>query len=171
MKVKVCASLLAFSSLPLFADSNLAVEINKTSFEDNLIEAQSNAISVTYQHSLNENFSLNGRFGISLYDDEIDGLSPRSRFSVDSLASAYVRFDAFPEQAFNVFATLGYNYVNVNVNSSAGDFGETESDLGYGIGVSYKITEDYSVYLSGETLIDDTDVEMQSYNLGFAFKF
>ncbi|NVJ50006.1 MAG: porin family protein [Gammaproteobacteria bacterium] len=171
MNKKLCASLLAFSCLPLMAESHLSFELNKTSYEDNLIEAQSNALSATYHHQLNDNFSLNGRFGVGVYDDDVDGMTPEAELSIDYLVSAYARFDLMPNEDFNVFATLGFNRVDFTLSSDLGNAGETESGLGYGLGAAYQFSEDYGVYLAYEQMLDDDDIEMQSYTLGFSLKF
>ena len=171
MKRLIAASVAALCAASASADSTYSVELNKTSYEDNTLEAQSNALSVVYRNSLNDNFSVNAKFGLGVFDDNVDGLATDADFSIDYLAGVYVQYDLMPSSDFNVFGTLGYTQTELSVKSSLGDFSETESGLSYGIGAEYQLNEDFSVYLEAAKLIDDEPIELSSYNIGFEFNF
>lgn len=171
MKRLIAASIAALCAASASADSTYSVELNKTSYEDNTLEAQSNALSVVYRNPLNDNFSFNAKFGIGIFDDNVDGLGNAADFSIDYLAGVYVQYDLMPTSDFNVFATLGYTQTELSVKSSFGDFSETESSLSYGIGADYQLNEDFSIYLEAAKLIDDEPAELSSYNIGFEFNF
>ncbi len=165
MKNFLAAGLAAVCAVSVSAESSLGAELNKTSYEDSLLEAQSNTLSITYQHRLHEYVSVIGKYGLSIHEDNVDRLGDNIDFTIESMASAYAKIDAMPREAFNVYGMVGYARAEFKLEN----FSETESDMSYGFGIEYNISEDTRVVFEGVKLMDKDSIDFTTLNLGLQF--
>jgi len=170
MKKLPLVGMLVFASSAVFADNNYSIELNKTSFEDSVLEAQSNSLSFVYNFNISEQLSVLAKFGKGVHDDDIDAQGEDSKLTIDYLAGAYVKYNFMEDSDFNVYGVVGYNKIKLTAEANNNAQGQSETGFAYGLGASYQIG-DMALYLDGNQLIDSDGVTMDSINLGVTFNF
>ncbi|WP_144391496.1 porin family protein [Pleionea sediminis] len=171
MKHVLFAGVAACFALSASAESSLGIDVNKTSYEDSSFEAQSNNISLAYQYRFQDNFSIVGKVGFKAHEDNIDILGSEAKFSIDYLASVFVKYDLMPKETFNAYGLIGYSQAKFQAKNNIFRYEETDSDLSYGLGADYEVAEDIRLYVEAVQLIDTSDAELRSYNIGVQVNF
>ncbi|THB68880.1 MAG: porin family protein [Gammaproteobacteria bacterium] len=156
----------------MYAGGSLAsidYEITEDGYEDEGLDMIVG--SGMFGFSFNENFSVEGRLGFGLTDDEIGDVT----FETEYFFSAFLRA-AIPVDGGNIYGLIGVS--NVKFKYSYPWFGDTysesesESDVSFGIGAELPI---YSKGMLGIEYIELIDKEIDGTNfdlstVGIVFK-
>lgn len=145
----------AASAADMYAGGGVAVlEADELTF---------NAVYGRFGAFFNENISAEARLGLGVGDDTLDG----AKHELDNYYGAYVRGGIPAGETFYPYAILGYTKGKV---SAAGGGSVSDSDLSYGVGADFKITETLKINAEYLTYIDK-DAELTGFSAGVAFSF
>ncbi|MDH3694017.1 MAG: porin family protein [Gammaproteobacteria bacterium] len=84
----------------------------------------------------------------------------------DSLYGAYVRRQLPVGESVELSGAVGYRAVESNSNGA-----DLESDVSYGIGTGFRITDDVSVSVDYMQYVEESDYEHTEINLGVKGRF
>lgn len=118
---------------------------------------------------LNDNFAIEGRYGLSLSDDTNSGVSAE----VD-MTGVYVKASV-SSGMLSPYAMLGYANTEVEVSFDELSGSDSETDFSYGLGLDIVLSEkidlnlEYMSYYSDK--IDGVDFDITTIGLGAKFKF
>jgi opacity protein-like surface antigen len=116
---------------------------------------------------------VEGHFGLGLTDgsdtffDPVNGARDVD-LGVDYWAGVYGRAQFPVTQSVNVYGLLGLSYVEVDF--SGFDEG-SESDLSYGLGANYQLSEQLGAYAEWVSLVNKDNIEVSGLTVGAKFRF
>ena len=145
---------------------------------------RANGILLLGGYNFNDYLALEGRWTVALEDFKFDDGSQISYYN----AALYLK-PHFEAGNLSVYGLLGYGYSHFDDDNDLIDDGD--SDFQYGAGISYKVTENLSVFADYTVLYDednsdpfhlessnprvritrDCDVKVDSINVGFTYRF
>lgn len=111
----------------------------------------------------NENFSLEGRLGIGVRDDSINVFGFERDVSLEYLFSVMGRAGFELSDVVYPYFALGYSQAEVDVEGFNTD---SESDVSYGLGADFSITDTLSINVEYTNYIDKNDVELDGFTVG-----
>jgi hypothetical protein len=111
------------------------------------------------------NNALGSRFETST-QDPIDLYGVNKDLNGDSLYGAYVRRKLPVGDSVELSGAVGYSVVERNRNEKEG-----ESDVSYGIGTGFRITDDVSLSVDYVEYVEESDYEHTEINLGVKGRF
>lgn len=142
-------------------------------------EVTFNAVYGRFGAFFNENISAEARLGLGVGDDTVDG----EKFELDNYYGVYVRGGIPATEIFYPYAILGftkgkwsssYSYSEVflgeEITISGSDSG-SESDLSYGVGADFAVTENLKINAEYMSYMDKDAAELTGFTVGVAFSF
>ena len=146
-------------------DTFLTVQYAMVTYdEEGFDEAEPTAVVFRYGQFVNENVSVEGRFGLGLQDDEIDAGGFDVDIEVDSLFGVYVAVHAFGETNSSFYGIVGVTQGELEGSAFGITISEDESGFSYGIGARFgQFNIEYMNYL------DEDDFEATAISLGYVF--
>lgn len=127
------------------------------------------ALSVKIGKFMGENIAVEARLGFGLQDDKVEGLSGVES-SIDNMYGVYGIYNFAPKSDFNPYAILGYTNVKATVNSPVGSASDSEKDISYGLGASFKLSETASFNVEWARVIDKSDAELETISFGVSWE-
>lgn len=148
--------------------SYLGFDYLLTDFESDAgTSADLDAVSVRFGSYLSKNAALEGRLGVGVGDDTVAGVN----HELDSFVGVYAR-GIIPYQTVEFYGIIGLTRVDLTLsaprtNPADGD----ESGFSYGLGLDFKIGERIAVGGEYLMLIDSSDFELTTTNIGVKYYF
>ncbi len=173
--------LLLLAACPAFADhiaSSLGIFAGNLEYDQTDVPA----ITVTnvegkYGLHFSPNMSVELRIGFAKEENEVNDLGNDFQIELDYYTSVYIK-DALPlTNWFELYALLGYTRAKLlgTVTSADGTFSDktrdTDSDLSYGLGATFRFSDSIISNLEWKRLIDGDLFEISGFALGLAYKF
>ena len=153
------------------AEHRFSIETSNAGYEDPQFDADPNALLFGYEYSISEHFSLSAKYG----DGEVDGVFQTpigsAEMEMEYMYGVYAKGYLYPDAKFKPYATLGYTKTKLTASAGQQVFGQSEDGFGYGIGVEYSVNDTMDLSLSYNQLIDKSEVELKSVNIGIGFSF
>lgn len=142
--------------------SELTLDTNNASSDADL-----DSLFVRGGIQLNEFLAAEARLGFGVGDDRINGV----KAEIEDVYGVYLKAGLPTTVGLYPYALLGVTHAKIKL--SAGGFSETESDsdIGYGIGVDYAFSHAVSAGLEYARLYDSGGEEIRGLSLGVNFKF
>ncbi len=124
------------------------------------------ALSVNGGYQFHEYLAVEGRVGVGIGDDTLDGAT----LEMDHYLGAYVKA-GMPIHNFYPYALLGMTYMELTVSGAEGSFSDSESDLSYGIGLDYYLNNQISLNAEYANMYDKDGVKIDGFTIGAAYHF
>ncbi len=161
----MATGLLCASQHSLADELYMGAQYNLYTFStSDLSDLEPDGLAFVIGGNLNENFQLEGRFGRSLSDDNVDGAA----LKVDDHVGFYIKGGmTFADMVFP-YVVLGYTKVDLEFYDAPISY--TESDLSYGVGADVELGQ-FSVGLEWMMLQDKTDYELEGLSLSGKWRF
>jgi OOP family OmpA-OmpF porin len=118
-------------------------------------------------YNFNENFAVEFAYQ-DLGDNSFEYLNVPATADGEAYSLALLAKLPMGEQA-EAYAKLGYARVDAEVSAGGLTLGADDSDVLYGLGVSYSVTETVDLRLEWERM--DFDDEIDTYSLGVSYNF
>ncbi len=138
-------------------------------------EMDYSALTLQAGYKFNPYIAVEGRYGISLGDPDVEGALPIDDSEI-TVWGIYVKpmYPVAPE--FDIYALLGYAGTNVEGSFNSGkSFDVDESSFSWGLGGTYAITEEFSVFADYLLFYDDSSADfdkvVDSFNFGVSYQF
>ena len=142
--------------------------------EDGFSSLSLTALSGIFGIKVNENFSVEGRLGFGIGDDDINFLGETVTVEIDHYYGIYGRIGAQVEQ-FYPYVLLGYTRGESTASALGQSFSADDSDFSYGVGIDFNVSDtiainaEYMNYLEGSEA--GSDYEYSGFSLGARFAF
>lgn len=138
-----------------------------TDFEDDFNnEADLDAVSARFGSYMNPNAALEARLGFSASDDEVGGAT----FDLDSFIGVYAR-GIMPYQTVELYGVIGLTRADLSIDPSSHPADGDETGFSYGLGLDFKIGERIAIGLEYMMLLDVSDYELTTTNVGAKYYF
>lgn len=108
--------------------------------------------------SITENIAMEVRLGFGVKDDD--------EIKIESLVGSYVRIGMEVDN-FSPHLLLGYT--NVSLDSRFGS--EDDSDVSYGVGIDFGLSDDWDLNVEYMKYFDKDDVSFDTLSLGFSIDY
>jgi len=127
----------------------------------------------------NEGFGFEGRIGIGLSDDATRFNDPdlgNADFKIDieNFLGLYLLGRSGIGDAASVYLLLGFtaSVVTASIDTAAttGSVSEDESDLSYGFGLDFNISDSYSLNIEYMSYLDKDDFTVDTISIGIQFE-
>lgn len=140
--------------------------------EDGIDETSPTAIGFNVGAKINQNFAVEGRVSTGLSDDstQVLGVIPADA-KVKSLFGLYGKGILPLSDAASVYGLLGYTRAKLGIEGSGFDDSGSESDVSYGVGAEFALTNTTSLAIEWAQLVKKDDAKLTGLTLGVAFKF
>lgn len=172
-KLILCSALigLVFCSSPALAideyRSYFGFDYLLTDFEPDSGEAVDlDAVSARFGSYLNENVALEARLGVSASDDTVSG----DTYELDNFVGVYAR-GIVPYETVELYGIVGFTRVDLAINVPGHSADGDDSGFSYGAGLDFKVGERLAIGLEYMLLIDSSDYELSTTNIGFKYYF
>lgn len=132
-----------------------------------------NTAQLQVGYSFNEHIAIEGRVGLGIGDDSVEGNGQKVTLEVDTVASVFAKFIA-PVGDAEFYALAGMTHAKLEASATGLlEAGETDSDqdFSYGIGAAYNVNDSYALFLEYINLYDKNEVDATAITLGFNAKF
>lgn len=130
-------------------------------------EVTLNAVYGRFGAFFNENISAEARLGLGVGDDSIGPVN----FELDNFYGAYVRGGIPAGEVFYPYAILGFTKGKTSYSGGGFDGSDSESDLSYGVGADFKVTDSLKINAEYVTYYDKDAAELTGFSAGVAFSF
>ena len=120
-----------------------------------------------------------GRFGVGIGDDDISAFDPflgdvSLELEVDTVLGIYLVGQATTGGPVSVYGIVGFTQIDYTINVDGGILGtasdsEDESDLSYGVGANFKVSDDVRLNIEFMQYLDKDDIEASALSLGVLF--
>ena len=142
-----------------------------TDFEDDAgTSVDLDAVSARFGSYLNKNVALEARLGFGVSDDTVNNVD----FELDNFVGVYAR-GIIPYQTVELYGIIGMTRADLSVRPAASPAARLadgdETDLSYGLGLDFKIGERIAVGMEYMMLIDSSDYELTTTNIGAKYYF
>lgn len=138
-------------------------------------EVTLNAVYGRFGAFFNENISAEARLGLGVGDDSTNYEGFDTKVELDNFYGVYLRGGIPAGEIFYPYAVLGYTKAKASTSTSV--FGETfsgsdsDSDLSYGVGADFAVTENLKINAEYLSYIDKDELELTGFSVGVAFSF
>lgn len=129
-------------------------------------DSQPESIALRLGGSLSDNFMVEGRIGSSTADDNTDGIA----FKVDDYLGFYVKGGVDIANLIFPYVVVGFSKADLVINDGTFTERETESDFSYGVGADVHFGN-FQVGAEWMMMLDETDYELKTSTLSFAWRF
>lgn len=126
-----------------------------------------NAIYGRFGASFNENISAEARLGLGVGDDDLYG----AKAELDNFYGVYVRGGIPAGEFFYPYAVLGFTKGKASLSAEGFSISESESDLSYGVGADFKVSESLKVNAEYVSYLDKDELELNGFSIGVSFSF
>lgn len=136
-----------------------------------------NAVYGRFGAFFNENISAEARLGLGIGDDTAGGI----KSELDNYYGVYVRGGLPVTEVFYPYAILGFTKGKVSFSYPSEEYlggtipggsgSNSESDLSYGIGADFKITETLKINAEYISYFDKDAAELAGFSVGVAYSF
>lgn len=157
------------------------VQYASTTFEIDLFgeEWSPDAIVGRFGNYLSDNFALEGRIGTGLGDDTITfaafgGGTIDVKIELDSLFGVYGVGHHTINENSSVYALIGLSRGEATLSATGvivGSDSETETDLSYGVGINFGISNAAALNLEYISYMSKNDFDLSAISFGFIRKF
>ena len=131
-------------------------QMNPTTVSGTSTSLNLSSVSVALGTALNDNFSVEARFGLGAKDDT-------SR-KIDKAYGAYLKAGMYLSENLYPYAILGYS--KANIKSSAGGSTVKESDVSFGLGINVAFMQsDMDMAFEYMRYVQETNLKMNSLNI------
>jgi len=138
-----------------------------TDFEgDSGATADLDAIAARFGAYLSESVALEARLGFSASDDTVLG----TNYKLDNFVGVYAR-GVLPYKTVELYGVVGLTRLDLSVGSGINPADGDETDFSYGLGLDFKIGERLAVGMEYMMLIDSSDYELTTTNIGCKYYF
>lgn len=167
MHIRKFASLLVVSLLPSWGAAQQVGEGSYWGASWAMIEAGDfdvSAIQGRYGWHWKDNFYFEGLAMFGVGDDTIGGTTGE----LDHLLGAYVVGEWPMTEMLDVYGRLGFAFAEASASNMLQSRSENESDISYGIGATYQMTEDFNLdfgfanYVGGDLDIEGIYIGVQA---------
>jgi opacity protein-like surface antigen len=121
--------------------------------------------------SFNENFSAEARIGFGLTDDTVLVLGNDVDVDLNNFFGAYLKGGAQVTEMFYPYAVIGYTRGEVEASVLGFSVSESESDLSFGLGADFTVSDAMTLNLEYMNYYDKDGVELSGFSVGFISAF
>lgn len=128
------------------------------------------ALMLNAGYRFNEYFSAEARIGTGTGGDDLDDFYGID-IDIDSMYGVYGKVGIPTGTAVYPYAILGYTNVKLELSGGGTSESDDDSDLSYGIGADFSVSESFSMFAEYIVWYDDNDIELSGFNLGVNLRF
>lgn len=159
LAASIASTSFSASAAELYAGGNFAVL--------DADEVTLNAIYGRFGALFNENLSAEARVGFGVGDDTWGD----AKVELDNFYGAYVRGGIPVGEIFYPYAILGYTKGKISVSGDGGSASFSDSDLSFGVGADFKVSDLLKINAEYLSYVDSDDVELTGFSVGVSFSF
>lgn len=138
-----------------------------TDFEDDAgRSADLDAVAARFGSYLSKNAALEARLGVSASDDTVENVD----YELDSFVGVYAR-GIIPYQTVELYGIIGLTRADLAISAPNNPADGDETGLSYGAGLDFKIGERIAIGLEYMMLLDTSDYELTTTNVGAKYYF
>lgn len=149
------------------ADGYFGVQHVRVDVEEAGFSSQPTALVGRVGGFVGKNFAIEGRFGLGLESDSIDGYSSYE-YEIDNVFGVYGRL-AVREGGFRPYFLFGFTRGEASV--SGGFDSEAESGTSFGVGADVMFNERVGLNLEFLKAIDKDDLLVETLSVGLTFTY
>ncbi len=152
--------------------SYFGVQYSIATYEDEFVEIDPTALIGRFGKYFNNNFSLEGRFGIGLQDDTVDIFGTNVSLELDTLFGVYGVGHINLNESSSVYGMIGFTRAEATI-SIPGFISESEdeSGLSFGIGADIGIGNNVALNIEYTQYLNKSDFDFSAMGLGAVFSF
>lgn len=172
-RVFVIAALLFLSicSSAFASNSYVGLDYSFVNYEPSgFPDADVGAVSVKGGTYLGQYWAIEARAGLGVSDDTINASGTEVEFEIDSILGLYLRGE-IPLERVKPFVTIGYSRLEATATVLGDSQSDDESDLSYGFGLDVMISDQVSMGAEYLQLIDKSEIDFSTINLGLKYHF
>jgi opacity protein-like surface antigen len=139
--------------------------------EDGVPTANPSLVSFRVGSSLNKNLAVEGRFGVSLGDDQVRVLGVDVDVKVDNFYGLYAKGILPLGNAFSLYGLVGFTQAKVTASALGNSASTSDSDLSYGFGADFELSRTMSVNLEWAKLVEGDAYKLNGISVGMNFRF
>lgn len=117
------------------------------------------------------NLAVEGMVGFGMTDDSTTIGGVRVTGEIDHMWGLFVKPKASVAPGLDVFARLGYAKTKIAVSVPGYRITGSDGDMAYGLGASYKLTENFSANVDYMSYYNKDGVKGAGFTVGLGFKF
>ena len=120
-----------------------------------------------------------GRIGVGISDDDVSGFDPvlgdiSLELEVDTVFGIYLVGQTTTDSAVSVYGIIGFTQADFSGDIDGGilgsdSFSEDESDLSYGFGANFDVSDKMSLNIEFMQYLDTDDFDVSAVSLGVLF--
>ncbi|HKJ05425.1 MAG TPA: outer membrane beta-barrel protein [Geopsychrobacteraceae bacterium] len=133
---------------------------------DSGVKADLDAVAARFGSYLSKNIALEGRLGFSAADDDVAGVN----YELDNFVGLYAR-GVLPFENVELYGLVGATVVKLPITASRIKRDADDGGLSYGVGVDFRIGERIAIGMEYMMLLDSSDYELTTINLGGKYFF
>lgn len=140
--------------------------------EEGFDEVNPTAIIGRFGKYLDDNFSIEGRYGIGLQDDSVNVFGIDASLKIDTLFGVYGIWSLDIKETSSVYGLVGYSRAEGTI--SAAGFGSASSDdsgVSYGVGANIGVTDGVKLNIEYTQYLNKSDFDFSAIGLGAIFSF
>jgi len=143
------------------------IDYSETGFEDASLSVLSGRLGTSW----NDNFSGELRLGFGVGDDTIRAYGMDVDLAIKNFYGAYIKSGVQMTDTIYPYAILGYTRGEAEVSIGSLSESTSETDVSFGIGTDFNISESLNVNLEYMNYLDKDGADISGFSLGFSSKF
>jgi opacity protein-like surface antigen len=146
--------------------------LTRIDYSEDGLDAKPTAIGFNVGAKINQNFAVEGRVSTGLSDDSVQvlGVIPAD-VKVKSLFGIYGKGILPLSDTASIYGLLGYSRVKLGIEGNGFDDSASDSDVSYGVGAEFALTNTTSLAIEWAQLLKVDDAKVSGLTLGVSFKF
>jgi opacity protein-like surface antigen len=155
----------------------IGVGVSQLNYDESPISTNHSALTLKFGHEINEFLAVEGRASLSpdevkVEDDEVGEFN----FEIDYLVGMYFRGNLVigGNPRVRAYGMLGFTRGKFSASTSGGSNSDSETDLGYGIGIELYGNEDNAIsleFMRALDVDDEYEFTVDSITVGYIHRF
>lgn len=139
--------------------------------EEGASDASLNAVYGRFGTFFGDNFSGELRLGLGVGDDSVNYGGIDVDVELKNFFGAYLRGGVPVGESFYPYAVIGYSKGKLKASAFGESESVSESDLSFGVGSDFSVTESVKINLEYMNYIDKDGGELSGFSVGIAKSF
>ncbi len=173
------AAVLVLSNASAADGAQTYIGVQYAQFEEDDLDLEPTAAVIRMGSLTDQGYGFEGRFGFGLSSDDVSEFDPfffgdvvTVDLEIDTLFGAYLvgRADA---GAASIYGIIGFTMIDYTIEASVGTLSgsdsDDESDLSYGFGVDFDVSDKVRLNIEYMQYIDKSEIDASAISVGLLF--
>lgn len=159
---------LAVGSVVAHADPYAGVNLTKVNYkEDGFDTASPTALTFRLGNQFNQNLAVEGRLGLGLSEDQVEGIT----VELDRYFGVYAKAILPASETFSIYGLVGYTDGDLTFSIPGFSLSSSDSDFSFGFGVDIQVSKTVILNAEFAQLVKGDGFEVEGVSFGLGFKF